>query len=187
MDALVAHLAAFPAVQQEVPVRDTGHRLSSDVVKQVLTTEAGRPIRRSSFSAIWRAGVEAAVAEGTTFHDLWHFYASLLILSATARALRSFRPGLDTHRQLRRWTHTPTSGLMPRTAPGTPSMRCWGRATRGHPVARADVSGQLHLVLRDPQAMELLVALRRENSPRVRGILLCPHYHRIASARRTRP
>jgi integrase len=40
----------------------------------------GRPIRRTRFSEIWRPAVaRAGLPKGTRFHDLRHFYASLLI------------------------------------------------------------------------------------------------------------
>ena len=46
----------------------------------VFTKSKGLPLRRSTFGDTWRPLVaEAAVPEGTTFHDLRHFYASLLI------------------------------------------------------------------------------------------------------------
>lgn len=78
VDALVGHLAAFPAFPQDIPVRDHGHRLSTETVELVFTTEAGKPIRRSSFSDTWRQAIRSTGIEAT-FHDLRHFYASLLI------------------------------------------------------------------------------------------------------------
>jgi hypothetical protein len=45
----------------------------------LFTNEHGRPIRRT-FGSVWRAAVATAGApHGTGFHDLGHFYASLLI------------------------------------------------------------------------------------------------------------
>lgn len=65
VDSLAAHLAEYP------PLGDGF----------VLTTERGRPLRRTSFSAqAWQPAVAAAgLPAGTHFHDLRHFYASLLI------------------------------------------------------------------------------------------------------------
>ncbi len=65
LDALAAHLAAFPAGEAGL----------------VFTDHRGRPIRRNRFSeAVWRPAVEAAgVPTGTGFHELRHYYASLLI------------------------------------------------------------------------------------------------------------
>jgi integrase len=62
LDALSQHLAAFPTTTY------------------VFTNEGGEPIRRSVFSRIWRkAAKQAALPAGTSFHDLRHHYASLLI------------------------------------------------------------------------------------------------------------
>jgi integrase len=78
VDALAAHLAAFPAVTQPLECRDGGRRWVEEV-ELVFTTE-GRPQRRSHFSRHWTRAVAAAeVPGGTTFHDLRHFHASLLI------------------------------------------------------------------------------------------------------------
>ncbi|MGH3969064.1 MAG: tyrosine-type recombinase/integrase, partial [Mycobacterium sp.] len=63
VDALAAHLAAFPA----------GH-------DGLVFTLAGKPITRSGFGHKWRAAVKAAkLPAGTGFHALRHYYASLLI------------------------------------------------------------------------------------------------------------
>jgi integrase len=62
LGALSRHLAAFP----------------SDGF--VFTNESGESLRRSVFSRIWRRAVKtAALPAGTSFHDLRHHYASLLI------------------------------------------------------------------------------------------------------------
>ena len=62
VDALAAHLAAWPA---------DGF---------VFTTELGAPIRRTAFSdRVWRPAAKRAGLDGATFHALRHFYASLLI------------------------------------------------------------------------------------------------------------
>jgi integrase len=45
----------------------------------VFTNEAEEPIRRTRFSDVWRPAVVAAGVTGARFHDLRHFYASLLI------------------------------------------------------------------------------------------------------------
>ncbi len=65
IDALAAHLAAFPAAGEW---------------DLVFTNPRGEPISRSTFGDIWRGAVRRAGApEGTGFHDLRHYYASLLI------------------------------------------------------------------------------------------------------------
>ncbi len=65
VDSLAGHLAEYP------PLGDGF----------VFTTERGRPLRRTSFSAqAWQPAVATAgLLAGTHFHDLRHFYASLLI------------------------------------------------------------------------------------------------------------
>jgi integrase len=78
VEALAAHLAAFPAVPLEVPVRDHGGRLGLEVVELVFTNRSGRPVRRNGFGDVWRAATRAAGVEATP-HDLRHYYASLLI------------------------------------------------------------------------------------------------------------
>lgn len=77
---LAAHLAAFPAVAQEVVCLDASERTWTESVELVFTDSNGQPIRRSTFSAAWRKAVKSSRAPvGTTFHDLRHYYASLLI------------------------------------------------------------------------------------------------------------
>src|SRR4051794_11641276 len=65
VDALAAHLAAFPAGPGGF----------------VFTTTTGTPMRRTAFSArVWRPAALAAGLDGSvTFHALRHHYASLLI------------------------------------------------------------------------------------------------------------
>lgn len=62
--ALAEHLATFPAGDEGL----------------IFTTERGGPVRRTKFWDSWRAAVESAgMDEGLRFHELRHFYASLLI------------------------------------------------------------------------------------------------------------
>ena len=52
----------------------------SQGVSLLFGTAAGQPVRRTTFSDTWRSAVSVAGAPaGTGFHDLRHFYASLLI------------------------------------------------------------------------------------------------------------
>ena len=80
VDALAAHLATFPAVEVErldTTVKPEPKRRSALLV---FADGAGQAIRRTRFSTIWRPAAAAAkVPDGATFHDLRHFYASLLI------------------------------------------------------------------------------------------------------------
>lgn len=65
VDALAAHLAAFPVTHPD---------------GLIFTTVAGLPIRRTRFSDVWRpVAKEAGLEPGTGFHALRHFYASALI------------------------------------------------------------------------------------------------------------
>lgn len=61
--ALAAHLERWP---------DGEHGL-------IFTNTVGRAIHRNRFHEVWRAATTRAGADGLRFHDLRHFYASLLI------------------------------------------------------------------------------------------------------------
>ncbi len=63
VEALAAHLAAFPAGPD-------GY---------VFTMASGRPVRRSDFGDVWRKAVASVGLDGFVFHGLRHYYASLLI------------------------------------------------------------------------------------------------------------
>ncbi len=80
VDALAAHLAAFPA--QAATILDTTVKPDPRrrTVSFVFMSDAGRPLRRSRFSDTWRRAARAAgLDDDVTFHDLRHYYASLLI------------------------------------------------------------------------------------------------------------
>lgn len=62
-DALAAHLAEFG----EGPER------------LVFTNSRGGPLRRGPFNEVWHRAADDVLPPGSTFHDLRHFYASLLI------------------------------------------------------------------------------------------------------------
>lgn len=64
VDELAAHLSLYPASA------DGG---------LIFTDELARPIRRTNLSPIWRRGVRTAGVDRARFHDLRHYYASLLI------------------------------------------------------------------------------------------------------------
>lgn len=64
LEALAEHLRKFP-------VGDSG---------LIFTTDAGSPLSRIWFSRnVWRPAVKEAKLTGVVFHDLRHYYASLLI------------------------------------------------------------------------------------------------------------
>ncbi len=68
LDVLAEHLAHHPADEVD------------GLGPLVFRSEHGRPLLRNRFSDTWRKSVRAAgLAEGTGFHDLRHYYASLLI------------------------------------------------------------------------------------------------------------
>jgi integrase len=80
VDALAAHLAAFPAARVEI--LDATHKPDPKrrLAALVFTSATGRPLRRIRFSDVWRAAAATAgIGDGVTFHDLRHYYASLLI------------------------------------------------------------------------------------------------------------
>ncbi len=64
LESLAEHLREFP-------VADSG---------LIFTTEKGHPLNRTRFSAsVWRPATQRAGLTGAVFHDLRHYYASLLI------------------------------------------------------------------------------------------------------------
>lgn len=78
--ALAAHLAACPARTVEVGCRDEASRAWVETVELVFARADGSPLRRGQVYRGWRAACTAAgLPEGARFHDLRHFYASLLI------------------------------------------------------------------------------------------------------------
>jgi integrase len=74
------HLSAFPAVEVEIldtTVKPAPRWRSASLV---FINDADQPIRRTRFSTSWRPAAKAAgLGAEVTFHDLRHYYASLLI------------------------------------------------------------------------------------------------------------
>jgi integrase len=91
-EALAAHLATFGPGPENL----------------VFTNSRGGPLRRNRVGEVWhRAAAAAALPTGATFHDLRHFYASLLIahgcsVKAVQRRLghQSGMETLDTYSHL---------------------------------------------------------------------------------------
>jgi integrase len=79
LDELARHLEAFPVTEQ--PIRDGGPSAAEQGAALLFTEEEGEPIRRTAFSAkVWRRAVKATGAPaGSGFHELRHYFASLLI------------------------------------------------------------------------------------------------------------
>jgi len=74
-----ARVVPLPQVSVDV-LAEHLHRYPVDHDGLIFTDDAGRPLRRSRFSEIWQPAARAVgLTEGTGFHALRHFYASLLI------------------------------------------------------------------------------------------------------------
>lgn len=92
VEALAEHLAAHPAGESGL----------------IFTDKDGGLLRRTRFGEVWRAAVKRAkLPEGTHFHELRHFYASLLIHSGASVKVVQARLGhksatetLDTYGHL---------------------------------------------------------------------------------------
>ena len=112
VDALAEHLTAFPPAPREMLCRDESGRTWTEVVELVFTTTRGEPLSRSRFGDAWRGAVEdAGLPTGTSYHDLRHFYASLLIDHGESVKVVQRRLGhasatetLDTYSHL--WPHS---------------------------------------------------------------------------------
>ena len=78
VDALAEHVAKFPPKSIELVWEREG---KSETIRSALLfpTADGRPWGRSRFSAAWRQVTKAAGTQPVDFHELRHFYASLLI------------------------------------------------------------------------------------------------------------
>jgi Phage integrase family len=80
VEALAAHLATFPATRIEILDAAVKPEPKMRPATLVFTDAAGRPLRRTRFSDVWRpAAATAGLDDGVTFHDLRHYHASLLI------------------------------------------------------------------------------------------------------------
>jgi integrase len=80
VDTLAAHLVAFPVVEAELLDTTVKPEPRRRPAALIFTGPSGQPVRRTKFSTIWRPAAAAAeLGEGATFHDLRHYYASLLI------------------------------------------------------------------------------------------------------------
>ncbi|GAA1399445.1 tyrosine-type recombinase/integrase [Pseudonocardia kongjuensis] len=82
LDALAAHLAAWPARRVAIPDRTDRRRREprQKAAQLVFTTEHGQPMTRPSWSMIWQPAARAAgIPERVGLHALRHYYASALI------------------------------------------------------------------------------------------------------------
>lgn len=86
VDAVAAHLAAFPAKEVKIEDRTDPRKPHMRTAMLIFPNERGEAVRRSKWSRVWENIVDRAnkaldepVPEGATMHDLRHFYASVLI------------------------------------------------------------------------------------------------------------
>jgi integrase len=80
VEVLARHLEMFPPSARRMVCRDAAGRTTTETVELMFTTPAGGPVRRNALSRVWLPAVRAAgLPEGTSYHDLRHYYASLLI------------------------------------------------------------------------------------------------------------
>jgi integrase len=108
VEALAAHLAMFPATRIEILDATVKPEPKFRPATLIFTDAAGRPLRRTRFSDVWRpAAATAGLSDGVTFHDLRHYCASLLIrhgesVKAVQRRLghKSAVETLDTYSHL---------------------------------------------------------------------------------------
>jgi integrase len=84
-DALAQHLERYPVRPVELEDHTDPRRIRTRQAKLLFTTEANRPVHRASWSHIWKPGRAAAgLPNGTGFHSLRHYFATLLIFSGAS-------------------------------------------------------------------------------------------------------
>lgn len=84
-DALARHLELHPIRPVELEDHTDPRKVRTRSAELLFTTEAGRPIHRASWSHIWKPGRTAAgLPDGTGFHALRHYFASLLIFAGAS-------------------------------------------------------------------------------------------------------
>jgi len=94
LEAAAEHLRRWPA-------QTTMRAVSGRDELLVFTTGRGGPLTRATFNMTWRKAVKrAGLPEGTGFHELRHYYASLLIASGasvkTVQARLGHKSALET-------------------------------------------------------------------------------------------
>lgn len=99
----------------------------------IFTNERGDALRRNRFGEIWRAAVARAGLDSLRFHDLRHFYASLLIRHGEALKVVQARLGhasasetLDTYSHLWPDNEERTRVAVDQVLGATPRAQ-WGR------------------------------------------------------------
>jgi integrase len=80
LNAVAAHLAAFPANEVTISDRTDARKPVSRSARLLFTMEDGQPVTRHGWSAVWMPAARAAgLPPRTGLHALRHLYASLLI------------------------------------------------------------------------------------------------------------
>ena len=84
-DALARHLELHPARRVQMEDHTDPRQTRTRTADLTFATEAGRPVHRASWSHIWKPGrVAAGLPDGTGFHSLRHYFATLLIFSGAS-------------------------------------------------------------------------------------------------------
>jgi len=79
LDALAAHLAAYPAAEVDVEDRTDPRTRTDRTARLLFTREDGQPVARHDWAGIWAPAARAAgLPPRTGLHVLRHLYASLL-------------------------------------------------------------------------------------------------------------
>lgn len=95
----------------------------------VLTTESGRPLRDSNWSAVWRDAVERADVGHCRIHDLRHTYASWLLQEGISLADVGRLLGHVSTATTQKYAHladTPSAAVLAALAPRKPHKRSAG-------------------------------------------------------------
>ncbi len=84
-DALARHIERYLPRPVEIEDHSDPRDVRTRAARLLFTTAQGAPIHRASWSHIWKPGRDAAkLPEGTGFHALRHYFATLLIFSGVS-------------------------------------------------------------------------------------------------------
>lgn len=141
VDALAAHLAQFPPREVQVEDCTDPQKAVERSARLVCVSERSEAIRRGSWAKVWARTVKRAnitleaagsgvrVTDGTTMHDLRHFYASLLIAAGQSPKTVQVRLGhakpsitLNTYTHLWPKEEDATAAVVESALGGVPSM-----------------------------------------------------------------
>ncbi len=138
--AVEEHLRMYPPAEVEIEDRTDPRKPRSRKARLLFVSRTADPIRRGSWSKLWArmvkradkqlaaAGSPLRVPEGTTTHDLRHFYASVLIkhgasVKKVQRRLGHAKPSitLDLYVHLYEDDEDTTAALIDEALAGVPS------------------------------------------------------------------